>query len=77
MSNRPRLPEFVCLYRDRVPPLMALLLFFGILLSMSLLSLPPGTASYTIALVDGMLVVVGFVIFGGVYWLCPAEGRED
>lgn len=77
MSDRNRLTEIVCLYRDQVPSLMALLLFFGILLSMSLLSLNPGTASFTIALVDAILVVVGFIIFGGIYWFCPKREYDE
>lgn len=77
MSKKSLIIKIVCSYEDRVPAIMALFLFFGILLSFSLLYLEPGTASYTIALFDSLLVLAGFIIFGGIFWFCSVADIED
>lgn len=72
MSLRSNMVAIVCSHRNRVPGILALLVFSTVLLVLPLIGLEPGTAAHTIALVDFSLVMLGFLIFGSIYLYCPA-----
>jgi hypothetical protein len=70
MTLREAVVDAVCGQRDQIPLILAVCAVMGLLLVFPLFLLEPGTVGYTIAVLDGTLVVVCFAVLGPTYWYC-------
>lgn len=59
-----------CSYRNWVVPSFVLLTLMAVILLASFPFLEPGTTSYTLALLDVIVLVVAFGLVGGGNWYC-------
>ncbi|EMA59733.1 hypothetical protein [Halorubrum lipolyticum] len=76
MTPRETVVDAVCGQRDQIPLVLAVCLVMGLLLVFPLLLLEPGTVGYTIAVLDGILVVSLLAVLGPTYWYCVRRRME-
>lgn len=70
MTLRKTLFDAICSQRDQIPLILAVCIVMGLLLVFPLALLERGTVGYTIAVIDGILVVGCLALFGPTYWYC-------
>ncbi|EMA70536.1 hypothetical protein C461_01142 [Halorubrum aidingense JCM 13560] len=70
MTRRNALLDAICSQRDQIPLILAVCAVMGLLLVFPLVLLERGTAGYTIAVIDGLLVLGCLALFGPTYWYC-------
>lgn len=77
MSWFDRFVVIVCRQRDRFVPILAVLSLMGVLLAISFPFLEPGTAAYSIALLDLIILAVCFLSIAGTYRYCSKRAMEQ
>ena len=70
MARGKTLFDAVCGQRDQIPLVLAVCIVMGLLLIFPLAFLDRGTVGYTIAVLDGIIVLVCLTLLGPVYWYC-------
>jgi hypothetical protein len=69
--------DLVCAQRNRMKPILALLIASGLLLALSALYVGPGDDAFPILVLDAVLVVGSIGFFGVGFWYCTKREMNE
>ena len=70
MSKTSTLRELVCAQRNRMKPVLGVMVTMALFLALSALYVGPGDDAYPILVLDFVLVGGSIAFFGGAFWYC-------
>lgn len=77
MLDGSKVVDVICQQRDQIPLAMTVIITMALLLMLSLLYVSPGDEAFPIVVLDGVLIALSLLFFGGTYWYCIRRAMKD
>lgn len=77
MSEGPSLVDVVCGMREQMLQALSVIVLMGFLAAFSVVFVSPGDDAFPILVIDGVLIAVSLLFFGGSYWYCTKRAMDE